>query len=68
MVIGESAATVALVAVNVALVLPAATVTVAGVVSAVVFELESETAAPPVAAFPFSVTVPMRFDPPTTDG
>jgi hypothetical protein len=57
--------TEAVVTVNVAEVLPAATVTVAGTVALV--ELEArDTAAPPVAAGPLRVTVPVEDVPPVT--
>jgi hypothetical protein len=50
--------------VNVALLAPAATVTLAGTVAVDVLVLERETAAPPVGAGPLSVTVPVEGDPP----
>src|ERR1700676_5385865 len=52
--------------VNVALVAPAATVTLEGTVAAVVSLLESVTSAPPVGAGPLSVTVPVEEFPPVT--
>ena len=52
--------------VNVALVAPAATVTLAGTRAAVVLLLESATCAPPVGAGPLNVTVPVDEFPPTT--
>jgi hypothetical protein len=52
--------------VNVALVAPETTVTLAGTVAAVVLSLDRETAAPPVGAGPLSVTVPIEGDPPVT--
>ena len=52
--------------VNVALLAPAATVTVAGTVAVDVLLLERETTAPPVGAGPLSVTVPVEGDPPVT--
>ena len=51
---------------NVALVAPAATVTLAGTRAAVVLLLESATCAPPVGAAALSVTVPVDEFPPTT--
>jgi len=45
--------------VNVAVVAPAATVTLEGTVAAEVLELESETATPPVPAASVNVTVPV---------
>jgi len=47
------------VTVNVAVVAPAATVTLEGTVAADVLELESETATPPVPAASVRVTVPV---------
>ena len=58
--------TVALVTVNVALVLPTATVTDAGTVAADALLLASTTTAPPVGAAPFKVTVPCELLPPVT--
>ena len=52
--------------VNVPLLAPAATVTVAGTVAVDVLLLERETTAPPVGAGPLSVTVPVEGDPPVT--
>ncbi len=52
--------------VNVALVAPAATVTLEGTVAAVVLLLESVTCAPPAGAGPLSVTVPVEEFPPVT--
>jgi hypothetical protein len=52
--------------VKVALVLPAATVTLEGTVATEVFPLVSVTTAPPEGAFPLSVTVPVELFPPLT--
>jgi hypothetical protein len=52
--------------VKVADVAPAATVTVAGTVAAVVTVLCSATEAPPVGAGPFRTTVPVALDVPNT--
>ena len=60
------AATGVVVTVNVALVAPAATVTLAGTVAADVLLLVSVTAAPPAGAAPFKVTVPVDEVPPVT--
>jgi hypothetical protein len=51
--------------VNVALLAPAAIVTVAGALADPLL-LESSTCAPPVGAGPLSVTVPAEGDPPVT--
>jgi hypothetical protein len=51
---------------NVALVAPAATVTLDGTVAANVLSLLSDTTAPPAGAGPLSVTVPVEGLPPTT--
>ena len=60
------AATPSVVTVNVAEVLPAGTVTLAGTVAAAVLLLESVTTAPPVGAAAPSRTVPVELLPPTT--
>jgi hypothetical protein len=65
-VTGVEAPTLAVVAVNVALVAPAATVTLAGTVATVVWLLERATVAPPVGAALERVTVPLEFVPPVT--
>ena len=52
--------------VNVALVAPAATVTMEGTVATDVSLLESATCAPPDGAGPLSVTVPVEEFPPVT--
>jgi hypothetical protein len=53
--------------VNVADVLPVATVTVAGTCAVEVLLLDSATTVPPVGAAPLSVTVPVDDAPPTTE-
>jgi len=53
--------------VNVPVVAPPATVTLAGTVAAAVLLLLSVTTVPPVGAGPFSVTVPVDGVPPVTD-
>ena len=58
--------TVLVVTVNVAVVVPAATVTLAGTVATEVKLLERVITAPPVAAGPFKVTVPVEGVPPLT--
>ena len=57
--------TVLVVTVNVAVVAPAVTVTLAGTCAAALL-LESDTAAPPAGAFPLSITVPVDEMPPCT--
>jgi hypothetical protein len=66
MVTEVDAVTALVLTVNVALLAPAATVTVAGTVAVDVLLLERETTAPPVGAGPLSVTVPVEGDPPVT--
>ena len=66
MVTGVDVVTVLVLTVNVALLAPAATVTLKGTVAAAVLPLERETAAPPVGAGPLRVTVPVEGDPPVT--
>src|SRR5580704_16617979 len=65
MVTGVAAVTALVVTVNVALVAPAATVTLPGTVAADA-PLERETIAPPLGAAPLSVTIPVDGDPPFT--
>jgi hypothetical protein len=60
------AATALVLTVNVALVAPAATVTLAGTLAAVVLLLESVICAPPAGAAPLNVTVPVEELPPVT--
>src|SRR5258705_218130 len=60
------AATALVLTVNVAMVAPAATVTLDGTVAAAVLLLESATVAPPAGAAPLSVTVPVEEFPPVT--
>jgi hypothetical protein len=59
--------TLLVVAVNVPVVLPAATVTVAGIETSVVSLLLKATTAPAGPAAPVRVTVPVELDPPVTD-
>jgi len=59
--------TARVVTVNVAVVAPATTVTLAGTVAAAVLLLDSVTTAPPAGAAPLSVTVPVEVPPPVTD-
>src|SRR5258705_413574 len=66
MVTVVEAETVLVLTVNVALVAPAATVTLAGTRATVVLLLESATCAPPAGAGPLNVTVPVDEFPPTT--
>ena len=58
--------TVDVLTVNVAVVAPAATVTLAGTVAAAVLLLDSATTAPPTGAATFSVTAPVDEIPPVT--
>jgi hypothetical protein len=61
------AATALVLTVNVAVVAPAATVTLDGIVATLVLLLESVTTAPPEGAAPLRVTVPVEdCAPPTT--
>src|SRR5260221_2558116 len=66
MVTVVDAATALVLTVNVALVAPAATVTLGGTVAAAVLLLESATVAPPAGAARLSVTVPVEEFPPVT--
>lgn len=66
MVTDVAAATPAVDTVKLALVAPAATVTLAGTEAAVALLLESVTAVPPTGAAPFRVTAPAEAVPPTT--
>jgi len=65
MVTGVEEVTALVLTVNVALVAPAATVTLEGTVATPLL-LEGCTCAPPVGAVPLSVTVPVEGDPPVT--
>jgi hypothetical protein len=58
--------TAAVVTENVAVVSPAATVTLAGAAATAVLLLPSVITAPPVGAAPFNVTVPCELVPPVT--
>src|SRR6266480_6303575 len=66
MVTGVDAVTALVLTVNVALLAPAATITLAGTVATALLPLERETGAPPAGAGPLSVTVPVEGDPPVT--
>ena len=66
MVTGVATLTARVVTVNVALVVPAATVTLAGTVAAAVLLLASVTTAPPAGAALLNVTVPVAEAPPVT--
>src|SRR6266403_120634 len=66
MVTGVDVVTALVLTVNVALLAPAATVTLAGTVAVDVVLLERETVAPPAGAGPLSVTVPVEGDAPVT--
>jgi hypothetical protein len=57
-------ATALVLTVNVALVAPAATITLDGTLATVVLLLESATTAPPAGAAPLNVTVPVEEFPP----
>ena len=65
-VTGVDVVTALVLTVNVALLAPAATVTLAGTVAAAVLSLIRETDAPPLGAGPLRVTVPVDGDPPVT--
>jgi hypothetical protein len=66
MVTVVDAATALVLTVNVALVAPAATVTLEGTLAAPVLLLESATCAPPAGAASLKVTVPVEEFPPVT--
>src|SRR2546426_11138533 len=66
MVAEVDAATALVVIVNGALIAPAGTVTLPGLVAAAVWALDSVTCAPPVGAGPSSVAVPVELLPPVT--
>jgi len=65
-VTGVEVVTLLVLTANVALLAPAATVTLAGTVAAAVLPLIRETAAPPLGAGLLRVTVPIEVDPPVT--
>jgi hypothetical protein len=66
MVTAVEAETALVLTVKVALVAPAATVTLEGTLAAVVLLLESATVAPPAGAAPLNATVPVEEFPPVT--
>jgi hypothetical protein len=66
MVADDDAVTDAVLTVNVTLVVPAATVTLAGAVATLVLLLDSVTTAPPAGAALVSIAVPCEVLPPTT--
>ena len=66
MVAEVDAVTALVVTVNVTLVAPTGTVTLAGTVAAAVLSLDSVTCAPPAGAGPSSVAVPVELLPPVT--
>src|SRR5438552_15313475 len=68
MVTGVDVVTALVLTVNVALLAPAATVTLAGTVAVDVLLLVRVTAAPPAGAGPLSVTVPVEDCPPLGAG